>query len=283
MIINPRSNLIFSKIFLPRRAFSPAKYPGESTFGLIKPDGTKNLPEIFDILHSEGFYIRGLRMSKFNQATAKAFYEEHVDQDYFEKFREYLISGPIIGLRLGRLDAIDHWRKVMGSRNPEIAKEENPESIRAKFATSERINCVHGADSQLRAVKELSFFFGPQSLMTRLPPVYPNTILMLRPQLMTEGKLGSIIKSINDSGCKVDAMQMFDSEEIEDLKRKMGDDAPKVLKVKISVGHSLLMEISHPKGYEKLLEEMLRVENVHGTGYTHFDKGDERLSEKIFY
>ena len=171
----------------------------------------------------------------------------------------------------------------MGHRNPEIAKKENPESIRANFATSERVNCVHGAENQLRAVKEMTFFFGPQSMMKRLPAVYPNTILMLKPQLMLDGKLGAIIKSINDSGCNIDAMQMFDVEEIDDLRRKMGDDAPKVLKTKVTKGHSLLMEISHPKGYDKLLEEMLRVENIHGTGYTHFDKGDEKLSEKIFY
>lgn len=283
MIINQRSRVLLKKLSLARRAFSPAKYPGESTFGLIKPDGIKNLPAIFDTLHAEGFHIKGLRMSQFNNASAKAFYDEHVDKEYFEGFREYLISGPVIGMRLGRLDAINHWRKVIGNRDPEIAKKENPDSIRAKFATNERINCVHGAENQLRSVKELTFFFGAQSIMRRLPPVYPNTILMIMSQLLLDGKLGPIVESIQNSGCQIDAMQMFDYDELEDLIRRLGKDAPKVIRNKVTDGHTLLMEISHPKGYDKLLEEMLRVENINGTGYTHFDKGDEKLSEKIFF
>lgn len=262
------------------------RFPGESTFGLIKPDGMKHAGEIFDIIHTEGFYIRSLRMSKFTNASAKRFYDEHVDKDYFPPFLEYVTQGPIIGMRLGRLDAVNHWRTVMGPRDPEEARRDAPESIRAKFAKSERENCIHGADSEKNAVKEIDFFFGSnedKALMRRLDPIYPNTILMIAPKLLLDGKLGAIIRGIEDSGCKISAMEMFTAEDLLDLRRRMGEeDAPKVIRKNVQKGNSLLMEVSHPKGYNKLLEEMLRVENIHGTGYTHFDKGDEKLSEKVF-
>ena len=98
------------------------------------------------------------------------------------------------------------------------------------------------------------------------------------------GQLGSIVGGILKAKCEINAMQVFDTDQINDLRRRMGDeDAPKVIKQKITKGNSLFMEVSHPKGYDVLLEEMLRIETNHGTGYTHFDKGDEKLSEKVFY
>ena len=104
---------------------------------------------------------------------------------------------------------------------------------------------------------------------------------MLNPDLIMEGKLGAFLGGIQESGCEIDAMQSFNTEQLEDLQRSMGSDGDKVIK-KIVPGKSILMEVSHPKGYRRLLEEMLRVEGEHGTGYTHFDKGDERLSEQVF-
>lgn len=168
MFTYSRSRVVYTKLVQAQRNFCKVdRFPGESTFGLIKPDGFKHLGAIFDIIHTEGFYIRSLRMTQFNKATAKVFYEEHSDKEFFPPFRDYIVSGPIIALRLGRLDAVSHWRKVIGPTDPEVARKEAPESIRAKFAESERVNCVHGADSEDNAVKEIDFFFSGKSLMTR--------------------------------------------------------------------------------------------------------------------
>jgi nucleoside diphosphate kinase len=169
MMINPRSRKLLSKIItnnVAQRSMT-TKFPGESTFGLIKPDGISHLSEIFDIIFQEGFYIRQLRMSKYTNATAKVFYEEHLGSEYFAAFREYMISGPVIGLRLGRLDAVKHWRDVIGNYDPEVAKLEAPESIRARFGTNQRVNVVHGADSTDNAQKEMNLYFGNTSLLSR--------------------------------------------------------------------------------------------------------------------
>ena len=101
---------------------------------------------------------------------------------------------------------------------------------------------------------------------------------------MIQGKLGGIVNMIHGAKCEINAMQMFDTTELDDLQRRMGtNDAPKVIKRRTIKGNSLMLEVSHPNGYDTLLEEMLRIEGTFDTGYTHFDRGNERLSEKVFY
>ena len=79
-------------------------------------------------------------------------------------------------------------------------------------------------------------------------------------------------------------MQAFDEHELDALRRKLGpNDAQKVIKKHVLHGTSIFLEISNDKGYDILLETMLRIENLHGTGYSHFDRGYEKLSDKVFY
>lgn len=131
------------------------------------------------------------------------------------------------------------------------------------------------------SILNLNFIIFPHH---RLPAQYPNTILMLSPQILLDGKLGAVVNDIQQAGCDINAMQVFDTNELLQVRRQLGDlDGPKIIKQTISKGNSLLMEISHRKGYNKLLEDMLSIENRHGTGFSHFDRGDEKLSEKIFY
>lgn len=278
----------YYKMMLGRRAFCypPVHRPthgGESTFALIKPDGMNHLPAIFDVVHEEGFYIRNLKMTQFTAPVLKVLYSDHSHEDYYERFKEFMISGPVIGMKLGRLDALAHWRKVIGPTDSEVAREEAPKSIRALYGTDGRKNCVHGADSAESVVREVAFFFGPKTLMKRLPSVYPNTILLLTPNFLQKGHLGSVIEQIQDADCQINAMEMFSAESLADVKRKLGPENDfKVIKQNIQTGNALLLEVSHKRGYDRLLEEMLRIENTFGTGFTHFDKGNEKLSDKVF-
>lgn len=265
------------------RNYTDINVPGETTFALIKPDGMNHLGDIFDIVHEEGFYIKELRMSKFNKAKAKVFYSDHFDKDYYPPFADFICSGPIIGMNLARIDAIRHWKKVTGPRSLEKAKVEFPESIRARFAQSDRVNTVHGADSEKNYVRESTLFFSDDTLMTKMPPVYPNTILMLTPSILQGGKLGKIMREISESGCRINAMQNFSIEDLNEMERILGQkEANKVIRKKISGGYTMLLDISHEDGYDILLEEMLRIENTYDTGFSHFDRGEEKLSDKVF-
>lgn len=170
MLLNLRSRIPvrrFARAFSEVVKTTPEEYTTESTFSIVKPDGMNHLGAIFDILHEEGYYIRNLRMTRFNKALAKVFYEEHLGQTFFEPFREFMVSGPIIGMQLKRLDAIKHFRDLIGPTDSQEAREVAPESIRARFGTDNRVNVIHGADSEATVVREMDYFFGTQSLMRR--------------------------------------------------------------------------------------------------------------------
>lgn len=258
------------------------RFSGESTFGIIKPDGINHMGTIFDIIHREGYYIRNLRMAQFSKATAKKFYDEHIHQDFYPPFADFITSGPVVGMRLGRLDAISHFRKLIGPRDSEVARQEAPESIRAQFGTDGRVNTIHGADSEKTKDREIELFFGEKTIIKRPETQYPNTILQLTPQLLQEGKLGKIVSEIQEAGCSIKGMQMFTVNDLIDLQRRLGDEALKIIKRKVKSGHTLFLDVYHSKGYNPLVEEMLRIENVYDTGFTHFDRGEEQLSSKVF-
>jgi len=178
MLLNPRSRLLVSRFAAARRNFCYPMTPTdntEQTFALIKPDVVGNMGPILEVIHEEGFEVSACRMTSFSVNTAKAFYSEHIGKDFFPYFLEFATSGPLIGLRLARLDAISQWRRVCGPTNSPDARKEAPESIRARFGTDNRLNAVHGSDSEASAVRENNFFFGARSMMKR----YGYTLFLL--------------------------------------------------------------------------------------------------------
>jgi nucleoside-diphosphate kinase len=67
-----------------------------------------------------------------------------------------MTSGPVVVQVLEGLNAVEHYRNVMGATNPANAEEG---TIRRDFAESIEANSVHGSDSIDNALKEISFFF----------------------------------------------------------------------------------------------------------------------------
>ena len=64
--------------------------------------------------------------------------------------------GPIIVIELSKKNAVDDFRKLIGSTNPEDAEEG---TIRKLYATSVQANAIHGSDSDENAEIEIKFFF----------------------------------------------------------------------------------------------------------------------------
>lgn len=129
------SRRMFKKqqLALMQRMYSTSDSNKESTFAMVKPDGINHLGAIFGRLHREGFTLRELKMSKLNKPNAKNLFEDIMDKEFYPLFSEYVTSGPIIGMRLQRLDAVNHWRNVMGPTDSEEARLSSPDSIRALY------------------------------------------------------------------------------------------------------------------------------------------------------
>ena len=67
----------------------------------------------------------------------------------------------IVQVLLGE-NAVDHYRKIMGSTNPENA--ENG-TIRKLHALNIQENSVHGSDSQENAEIEIKYFFNDDEII----------------------------------------------------------------------------------------------------------------------
>ena len=80
----------------------------------------------------------------------------HSDKPFYNDLCQFMTSGPIVVQILEGENAIELYRRIMGSTNPDEA---DKNTIRKKFATSVQENAVHGSDNKDNAFKELNFFF----------------------------------------------------------------------------------------------------------------------------
>ena len=132
--------------------------PGTFTFTIIKPLAvTKGfIGPILNMISEAGFKIGALKMLHLTRSEAQRFYEVHVGRPFYDDLVEFMISGPIVVAVLEKENAVDDYRKLIGSTDPEKAEEG---TIRKKYAESMKSNAVHGSDSDENAEMEATFFF----------------------------------------------------------------------------------------------------------------------------
>ena len=135
------------------------------TFAIIKPDAVKNgyTGQIYDRILSAGFKILGAKLIKLTKKQAEGFYDVHSDRPFFGELTDFMSSGQCMVLTLNKENAVQSWRKTIGSTNPEEAADG---TIRKDFATNIQNNAVHGSDSDENAKKEIAFFFSNSELIT---------------------------------------------------------------------------------------------------------------------
>jgi nucleoside-diphosphate kinase len=131
---------------------------GITTFTMIKPDAFEAgyTGSILQKIIENGFKIKALRMTRMHKEDAEAFYAIHKERPFFNSLVEFMISGPIVAAILEKENAVDEYRKLIGSTNPADAAEG---TIRKLFASSIQNNAVHGSDSDDNAQVEANFFF----------------------------------------------------------------------------------------------------------------------------
>lgn len=133
--------------------------PVESTFALVKPDAHARAGEILLSAKRAGFEIAHMSTVTMTESKAKEFYAEHADRPFFPALVEFMTSGPATALILRREGAVVGWRELLGPTSPARAREEAPDSLRARFGTDDTRNGTHGSDSAESAAREIAFFF----------------------------------------------------------------------------------------------------------------------------
>lgn len=130
----------------------------QRTLSIIKPDAVKRhlIGAILARFEQQGFNIAAAKMVQLSREQAEGFYAEHQGKPFFEPLVEYMTSAPVFVSVLEKENAVQDYRTLMGTTNPETAAEG---TIRRDFALNQRENSVHGSDSPESAAREIAYFF----------------------------------------------------------------------------------------------------------------------------
>ena len=133
------------------------------TFTMIKPDAMENgyAGEILSIILKSGFRISALKLIHLTNQQAEIFYNIHRKKPFFGELVTFMTRSPIIVAVLKKNNAVEDFRKLIGSTNPEDAEKG---TVRKLFATSMGENAIHGSDSEDNALIESSFFFNKNEM-----------------------------------------------------------------------------------------------------------------------
>ena len=135
------------------------------TFTMLKPDSIEqgNMLPILNMIENAGFKIIALKYKRMNKVEAERFYSIHSDKPFFNDLVNFMTRGPIIAAALEKENAVEEFRELIGSTDPQEALDG---SIRKKFAKSKGENAVHGSDSDENASIEIDFHFDTNEIFS---------------------------------------------------------------------------------------------------------------------
>ncbi|MBT4221711.1 MAG: nucleoside-diphosphate kinase [Cryomorphaceae bacterium] len=135
------------------------------TFTMLKPDSIEqgNMLPILNMIENAGFKIIALKYKRMNKVEAERFYSIHSDKPFFNDLVNFMTRGPIIAAALEKENAVEEFRELIGSTDPQEALDG---TIRKKFAKSKGENAVHGSDSDENASIEIDFHFDTNEIFS---------------------------------------------------------------------------------------------------------------------
>ena len=135
------------------------------TFTMLKPDSIEqgNMLPILNMIESSGFKIIALKYKRMSKDEAEKFYSIHSGKPFFNDLVSFMTRGPIVAAALEKDNAVEAFRTLIGSTDPNDAEEG---TIRKKFAKSKGENAVHGSDSDENADIEISFHFDTDEIFS---------------------------------------------------------------------------------------------------------------------
>ena len=132
---------------------------------MLKPDSIEqgNMLPILNMIEAAGFKIIALKYKRMTRDEAEKFYSIHSDKPFFNDLVSFMTRGPIVAAALEKDNAVDAFRTLIGSTDPNEAEEG---TIRKKYAKSKGENAVHGSDSDENAEIEISFHFDNKEIFS---------------------------------------------------------------------------------------------------------------------
>jgi len=134
----------------------------QATLVLCKPDAVKRnlIGEIIARCEAKGYVVGDLRLVQPDRSILAEHYAEHEGKPFYEPLLEFMLSGPVVAIRLEGHRVIEGFRSLAGATDPTTAA---PGTIRGDlgrdWGTKVIQNLVHGSDSEESAAKELAIWF----------------------------------------------------------------------------------------------------------------------------
>lgn len=128
------------------------------TFTMIKPEAMRKgyAGGILKMIQDSGFQVIALKMKHLSTKQAQQFYSMHSEKPFYKDLVSFMSGGPIISAVLKKENAVEEYRELIGSTDP---NEATKGTIRKEFATNKTMNAVHGSDSDENAKIEMDFHF----------------------------------------------------------------------------------------------------------------------------
>lgn len=134
------------------------------TFMIIKPDAIKKklTGKILNYIIVDGkFIIKAIKQTLLTNRDVDKFYSIHKKSTFFNSLTAFMTSGPVWVGVLEKKNAVNSFRKLIGSTNPKKAADN---TIRKLYGESIEKNVIHGSDSDETAKIESLFFFSSREI-----------------------------------------------------------------------------------------------------------------------
>lgn len=130
----------------------------ERTFVMLKPDCVKRrlIGQVVARIENKGYRIVNMEMRKLTSEFLYQFYAHITDKPFFLQVFEYMLAGPVLGMVVEGVDAVQGMRRMIGATEIENAQ---PGTIRGDFAQQTANNIIHASGSIESAVTESDIFF----------------------------------------------------------------------------------------------------------------------------
>ncbi|SKC48325.1 nucleoside-diphosphate kinase [Okibacterium fritillariae] len=134
----------------------------QETLVLVKPDGVARslTGEVLRRIEAKGYSLVDIKLVEAERELLAEHYAEHEGKPFFEPLVEFMLSGPIVAIRVAGDRVIEGFRALAGTTDPTTAL---PGTIRGDLGRDWGLkvqqNLVHGSDSPESAARELALWF----------------------------------------------------------------------------------------------------------------------------
>ena len=107
---------------------------------MIKPTAVTNghIGPILNMISENGFYITALKMVQLTRKDAENFYAVHKGKPFYPSLIDFMSSGPIVTAILEKENAVEEYRKLIGSTDPEKAEDGTLRKDLCRFCSEKR-------------------------------------------------------------------------------------------------------------------------------------------------